>query len=128
MKGINMFPHIDIIQSMLDEIAESIPQDLYAHLNQGIVLLPQAKTHPRAKAGNLYILGEYTRGQTGRGIRIYYGSFRATYPYLEGEALKERLRETLIHEFRHHWESMARENDLELEDRQKLNLYLDSMD
>lgn len=119
-----MFPDIDHFQDTLNQIAESIPLPLYDKLNQGIVLLPEAKIHPKALGNDLYILGEYSHNPTGRGIRIYYGSFLASYPYLEGRALEERLRHTLIHEFRHHWESMARENDLEVEDKIKLNNYL----
>ena len=35
--------------AMLDEIADSMPYELYRDLNGGISLLPQLKVHPKAK-------------------------------------------------------------------------------
>ena len=49
------------IAQMLDEIADSMPYELYRELNGGISLLPQAKIHPQALRNDLYILGEYIR-------------------------------------------------------------------
>ena len=44
--------------AMLDEIADSMPYELYRDLNGGISLLPQLKVHPKALNNDLYILGE----------------------------------------------------------------------
>ena len=46
---------------MLDEIADSMPQELFRDLNAGMSLEPQAKLHPQSVRGELYILGEYVR-------------------------------------------------------------------
>ena len=45
--------------AMLDEIADSMPYELYRDLNGGISLLPQLKVHPKALNNDLFILGEY---------------------------------------------------------------------
>ena len=38
------------------------------------------------------------------------------YGYMTEEALRRRVRKTVLHEFRHHLESLAGEKDLEIED------------
>ncbi|MCL2383823.1 MAG: hypothetical protein FWC79_06890 [Oscillospiraceae bacterium] len=44
---------IEEVEEMLDEIAESLPQEFYHKLNGGILLLPEARKHPEA---NVYTL------------------------------------------------------------------------
>lgn len=110
------FPSIDEVNKMLDEIAEEIPKPIYKGLNGGIVLLPDEREHPRSKNGSLFILGQYRRDITGRMVEIYYGSFKKVFWNLRGEALKEKLRDTLHHELTHHLESMAGDIDLEVQD------------
>ena len=44
------------------------------------------------------------------------GSFAQVYGHLPKEDLAKRLRKVLLHEFRHHLESLAGERDLEIED------------
>ena len=115
---------IDEAQEMLDEIAEELPPGIYKELNGGILLLPQSKMSPYAVSGDLYILGEYqSGGSMGRLIKIYYGSFSRLFGYLEPDAFKAKLRETLFHEFTHHLESMAGERGLEIEDEKQLAAY-----
>lgn len=115
---------IDRAHRLLDQIAEELPAELYKELNGGILLLPEAKISPHATADDLYILGEYqSGGSMGRLIRIYYGSFEKLFGYLEEEELKEKLRETLFHEFTHHLESLAGERDLEIQDAKQLARY-----
>lgn len=115
---------IDRAHRLLDQIAEELPAELYKELNGGILLLPEAKISPYATADDLYILGEYqSGGSMGRLIRIYYGSFEKLFGYLEEEELKEKLRETLFHEFTHHLESLAGERDLEIQDAKQLARY-----
>lgn len=41
--------------AMLDEIADSMPYELYRDLNGGISLLPQLKVHPKALNNDLFI-------------------------------------------------------------------------
>ncbi len=119
------FPTIDEVNDMLDEIAEELPVALYKGLNQGIVLLPEVKVHPRSVGDSLIIMGQYKRDITGRGIAIYYGSFKRVYGHLRGADLREKLKDTLHHEFVHHLESMAGDRDLEVEDEMDMAHYID---
>ena len=116
---------IDEMQTLLDDIAESLPGEFYTQLNGGIILMPQAKRDRRKGAEGLYILGEYYRGgNLGRYIAIYYGSFERVYGHLPKEQLAEQLAATLKHEFRHHLESLAGERGLEIEDELFLADYM----
>ena len=120
----NKFPTIDEVHQILDEIAEELPQDFFKELNKGIVLLPQYKLHPESRdRDRLYVMGEYGRDITGRHIAIYYGSFERVHGGLSMNALKERLRDTLLHEFTHHFESLAGEKGLEIEDARDMERY-----
>ena len=113
------------VESMLEELAAELPEELYNELNGGIILLPETKLHDRAVANDLYVLGEYHRSRTlGRYIVIYYGSFMKAHVHLPPEALKAKLRSTLHHEFTHHLESLAGERDLEIEDDRNITRYL----
>ncbi|MFR7985030.1 metallopeptidase family protein [Zhenpiania hominis] len=108
----------------MEQIAETLPAELYKDLNGGILLLPQEKISPYAVGDDLYILGEYqSGGSMGRLIKIYYGSFEKLFGSLSEEEFKERLKKTLFHEFTHHLESLAGERDLEIEDERQLAAY-----
>ncbi len=110
---------------ILDEIADSIPYELYRELNGGIVLLPEAKLHPKAVDNDLYIMGEYHSSLAmGRYIKIYYGSFCKVYGHVSKEQYTERLRKVLLHELRHHNESLAGYEDLILYDEDTIANYL----
>jgi hypothetical protein len=116
---------IDEVQEILDALAMELPQELYYELNGGILLLPQAKLSEHAKRDDLYILGEYVTSYTmGRYINIYYGSFMRIFGHLSREALTVELRKTLHHEFTHHLERLAGDDDLGKEDKRNLNKYL----
>lgn len=119
------FPSIDEVHKILNEIAEEIPAEFFNKLNQGIILLPEYKLHPNSKKTNkLYVMGEYTKNVTGRQIKLYYGSFKEVYNGISSELLKERLKDTLLHEFTHHLESLAGEHGLEIKDANTLEKYL----
>ncbi len=119
------FPEIDRVHKMLDEIAEALPVEFFNELNEGIVLLPQRKYHPRSKSNRpLYIMGEYHRSITGSHIRIYYGSFQRVFKGLSEERIKEQLESTLLHEFTHHLETLAGEKGLVIKDEEDLDKYL----
>lgn len=119
-----MMISIEEMQSMLDEIAEEIPKEFYENLNGGIALLPETKFHAESRKNDLYIMGEYhSGGGLGRFIAIYYGSFAHVFGDLSKDQLKEQLKKTLIHEFRHHLESQAGEQDLEIIDAQGIAEY-----
>ena len=53
------------------------------------------------------IMGEYSRSGQGNKITIYYGSFASTCWWMTEEQLKDKLREVVRHEFRHHMENLA---------------------
>jgi len=116
----------DETAAVLDNIADSLPEDFYRHLNGGVYLLPDERIHPKSRDSHkLYILGEYhSRRDLGRYINIYYGSFARVYGHLTPEQWKEKLRKTLLHEFTHHLEIMAGERGLEIKDEQGLERYL----
>lgn len=118
------FPSIEEVHIMLNEISEEIPAEFFGKLNEGIVLLPQHKNHPESKPDNkLYIMGEYRRSITGRNIVIYYGSFEKIYGGISETSLKQKLKDTLLHEFTHHLESLAGEKGLEIKDAQSMARY-----
>ncbi len=93
--------------AMLDEIADSMPYELYRDLNGGISLLPQLKVHPKAFNNDLFILGEYIRNSLGNAIVFYYGSINSVYGSLDNEEYRKKLVEILHHEVRHHNEYLA---------------------
>ena len=101
---------------MLEEIANSMPQDIFVHLNGGINFLPDTKQHPDGDSGDLYIMGEYCHNSLGRYINIFYGSIMRVYYYLPPDKLKEKITGILKHEFTHHLESLAGEKDLIIKD------------
>lgn len=115
------FPTIDEINNILDEISEEIPKEFFDKLNEGIILLPKTKFHPESTDENpLYILGEYRRSVTGRNIVIYYGSFEKVYSGTTEKRLRRKLKDTLLHEFTHHLESLAGEKGLEIKDAEDI--------
>lgn len=109
---------------MLDEIADSMPYELYRDLNGGMSLLPQSKLHPAALNNDLFILGEYIRNSLGNAIVFYYGSINRVYGRLSKEELHKQLVRILHHEVRHHNEYLAGCDDLGLYDKNQIQKYL----
>ncbi len=109
---------------MLDEIADSMPFELYRELNGGMSLLPQLKVHPKAVSNDLFILGEYKRNSLGRYIVFYYGSLNRVYGHLPKDEYYKRLKKVLAHEVRHHNEYLAGVDDLVLYDNEQISSYL----
>lgn len=110
--------------AMLDEIADSMPYELYRDLNGGISLLPQLKVHSKALNNDLFILGEYIRNSLGNAIVFYYGSINRVYGSLDNEEYRKKLVEILHHEVRHHNEYLAGCDDLGIFDRNQIDDYL----
>ena len=113
----------DQTKEALDEIAAEIPEELFRELNGGIILAAEAK--PSRELPGIYTMGEYHNdrkgfGGLGRYIVIYHGSFIALYGYLQPQQFKVKLKETLLHEFTHHIESLAGERGLEVEDEKRM--------
>ncbi len=116
---------IEEMEIMLDELAQEFPPVFYEKLNGGIILLPETKLHPSNRNNDLFIMGEYHHNrEMGRYIVIYYGSFIRIHGRLSNEAMKENLRKTLRHEFRHHIESLAGDKGLIKKDVEDINKYL----
>ncbi|MBQ3417341.1 MAG: metallopeptidase family protein [Ruminococcus sp.] len=109
---------------ILDEIADSLPTELYRELNGGIVLDPESRLHRYAVDNDLYILGVYIRDNLGRRIKIYYGSIIRVFPNKTPEQYREILRHTLVHEVRHHNEFLAGADDLVYYDDEQISNYL----
>lgn len=118
------FPTIEEVEILLEEIAEGIPKEFFKDLNKGIVLLPEYKIHPESRSQDkLYIMGQYVRDFSGRHIAIYYGSYKRVYRGISKEMLRRQLRDTLLHEFTHHLESLAGEKGLSIQDEIDLERY-----
>ena len=115
---------IDETKEMLDEITDTLPEPLFRELSGGIILLPQYKIHPKAVDNDLYIMGEYSRSSIGVLIKIYYGSFARIYGNRSREFYYEQLRRVLVHELRHHNETLAGYRDLILYDEDRIAEYL----
>jgi hypothetical protein len=116
---------IEETEKILERLSEELPEEFYAKLNGGIILLPESKLSESDRSGDLFTLGEYHSDTLmGRYIAIYYGSFSKVYGALPPAQLEKRFREVLRHEFRHHLESLAGERDLEKEDETYIAEYL----
>lgn len=106
------------------DIADTFPEEFFRELNGGIMVREYGKLHPADENGDLYVLGEYHRNRhLGRFVVLYYGSFELCFGYEKVEATRMRIRKVLLHEFRHHLESLAGERDLEIVDEQELSAY-----
>ena len=114
----------EVFEETALEIAETFPEDLFRELNGGIMVRRHRRLHPAAQDHDLFVLGEYHMDRfLGRFIVLYYGSFELCFGYSREEELRERIRKVLLHEFRHHLESLAGEYDLEIEDAVEISQY-----
>lgn len=115
---------IDVFNAMADEIVDDLPQEFFRKLNGGVLLIEESKQHVQSRPeAPLYIMGEYQVSSVGRSIVIYYGSFAQTYPNMPQDMLKDELRRTIFHEFRHHLEGISGRHELEIEDARRLEEY-----
>jgi len=114
---------IDRFYEMLDEVCGELPDDFFRELHYGVQLSEAYKPSPYAENDDMIIMGEYSRSRQGNKITIYYGSFARTCSWMSEEQLKDRLREVVRHEFRHHMENLAGvygADSLEHEDREEI--------
>ena len=116
----------DEVAQLLDEIADSFPQEFYEHLNGGVLLLPEADFHPDTP--DLLTMGLYCHDMMGRYIKIFYGSMAqlAKNEKWTREDWEDELWGTLSHEFTHHLEGLAGERALEIKDEIQMDEYWDS--
>lgn len=116
---------LERFEEITEEITGTLPEEFFRELHGGVIVREQVKIHPAARDNDLFVMGEYHRDRyLGRFIVLYYGSFAVCCGYLSGEELRERIRKVILHEFRHHLESLAGERDLEIEDEKELSVYL----
>ena len=123
-----MVPSYDTVGDWLEEISEEFPDAFFEELDGGIQLSEEALPDPDFPPGEMYIMGEYCHDMLGRYIVLYYGSFRKVFYDASYDELREEIRKTIAHEFRHHWESLSGTRDLEVEDEIELSQYLSNMD
>ena len=106
------------------EIAETFPEDFFRELNGGVMVKEDCRLHPAAVDHDLFVMGEYHCDRyLGRFVVLYYGSFLRCFGHCSEYYLREKIRKVLLHEFRHHLESLAGERDLEIEDAIELSRY-----
>ncbi|MFZ8814207.1 MAG: metallopeptidase family protein [Thermus aquaticus] len=112
---------VNLVERLWDEIPEAFKKGL-----QGVHVLPKAKPEPGLEG--VWRLGEYLDPGPpsalggfeglGRHIALYYGSFlQVAGPGFDWEG---EVWETLLHELRHHLESLAGRDDLVREDLRRL--------
>lgn len=116
---------IDEMHEILNELTDELPEEFFKDLTGGISLTEEVKFSPAAQNNDLYILAQYNRGLMGSYITFYYGSFMRAYGHLSKEDITHELRRVLRHEFRHHVEHLAGNYDLEVEDQEFIDEYLE---
>lgn len=116
---------IDEMQATIEEIAATLPDAFFAQLNGGILLLEDTVLSPEAQDNDLFTMGEYCEDPLlGNYIVLHYGSFAEICQDMTPEDIRAEIRDTLLHEFTHHLESLAGERGLEIADREELAAYL----
>lgn len=115
---------IDRFSQILEEIVESLPEEVFKGLNLGIGVVEETRrNHATASGIPAFTLGEYrVHGQMGSGIVLFYGSFLQVYPNLgDNQEARELISGVIKHELTHHLEHRAGETDLIDEDRRRLS-------
>jgi len=109
---------MDIAQfrEIAESILESLPAELLKKLNGGILVLPEKK-----EEGDYLVMGEYMEDPLmGSYISLYYGSFAEDLEDANMEEWEEEIEDTIIHELRHHIESLAGVDYLSDEEMEEL--------
>ncbi|WP_041433888.1 metallopeptidase family protein [Thermus sp. CCB_US3_UF1] len=115
---------LELVARLWDEIPKAFKRGV-----QGVHVLPQAKGEPGLEG--VWRLGEYLDPGPpsalggfeglGRHIALYYGSFhQVAGPGFDWEG---EVWETLLHELRHHLESLAGRDELVREDLRRLDAF-----
>lgn len=115
---------IERFTELAEEVTCELPEELFSELNLGVSVLDETRQHPQSVRDDLFVMGEYRRSSMGKGIVIFYGSFARVFADFSEEALKNEIRKTIRHEFRHHWEGLSGERGLEVQDEMDLADYL----
>ena len=97
----------DFARIVMEEV-DILPEYVHDELNGGVLVDSIAYPHPGRLADDLYILGTYSVDPIlGKQIVIYYGSFISTFGNASESVYRDKIRETVRHEFLHHLESNA---------------------
>jgi hypothetical protein len=108
MKGMKLGKFSD----RANRFVESLPPRLLETLNGGIIIEPKAK-----REGDYLIMGEYLEDPgLGKLIILYFGSFWDSLGSAPEDKWDEEIQETILHELRHHVESLAGIDDLSVEE------------
>ncbi len=110
---------LDEFESLATALIDRIPERLCSELNGGFLLLPEVK-----KDGDFYIMGEYVEDEImGCSIILYYGSFVQLLEDSSPGEWEKELWDTIVHELRHHLESLAGVDNLVREEMAELEAY-----
>ncbi|HPU36065.1 MAG TPA: metallopeptidase family protein [Bacillota bacterium] len=110
---------LDEFEALATALIDRIPERLCTELNGGFLLLPDVK-----KDGDFYVMGEYVEDEImGCSIILYYGSFVNFLGDSSPEEWEEELWDTIVHELRHHLESLAGMDDLVREEMAEIEAY-----
>ncbi|MFZ5646725.1 MAG: metallopeptidase family protein [Bacillota bacterium] len=94
---------IDQLTDLAGKIIDEIPEKFFRNLNGGFNIVEDCK-----KDGEYLVMGEYLLDDImGSTIMIYYGSFVQLLGDSGAGDWEKELRETILHELRHHIELMA---------------------
>lgn len=120
----------DEFEEIVREEIEILPDYVQEELNGGVLIDEKVYLHPQRLEDDLYIFGTYSNSPVfGKQIVLYYGSFMRVMGEAGEQVWRERIRETLRHEFRHHLETRAGQfgkGTLIEEDREVLTRYYSS--
>ena len=116
---------IDQVNDLLDDMADSFPEELFDGLNGGIIGLEEARPDRDLPGGEMYVLGEYCDDLLGRYINLYYGSFAALAERedWDEQTWEDELYTTLSHELTHHMEGRGGLHALDDRDAAELEEY-----
>lgn len=122
----------DFAKIVMEEV-DLLPEYVHDKLNGDVLVDSSAYLHPGRVADDLYILGTYTVDPLlGKQIVIYYGSFTSTLGNAPESVYREKIRETVRHEFLHHLETNAglstRGTLVEEDDKRMMEYYKSHMD
>lgn len=118
---------IDRFFEILTDECDQLPDEFFNELHQGVVLSEETRYSEYARSDDLIIMGEYRSAHFGNQIVIYYGSFAKLMPGASEAQVRDKIREVVRHEFRHHMEHLAGiygHESLEREDEIELRRYL----
>ena len=94
---------IERFREIAEHVLELLPGELLRKLNGGILVLPDKK-----EEDDYLVMGEYVEDPVmGSVILLYYGSFEEDLEDGDPDEWEEEIEDTIIHELRHHIESLA---------------------